>query len=297
MESILNQTYTDFELIVVDDASPENLEAIVNQFSDKRIRFYRNEKNCGAVDVVDNWNICLDYSKGDYVICMGDDDKLLPNCLEEYARLIAIYPNRHIFHARTQIINEHSEFYMIQEPRPIEESVYSMIWNRWLGRVQYIGDFLFETKTLKANGGFFKLPLAWASDDISAFNAAKDGGIVNSQTPLFQYRVSNSTISSIGDTQIKLQAIVQEREWYNVFLRVEPNNEIDVIYRKMILNNIDKHFKKKQLLTIKDDVVKKSNFRVFYWLFKRKRFRLSWGDIIYLFFEIIKYKYCVRKHS
>lgn len=59
IESCLAQTYSDFEIIIVDDASPEDLKAVVGQFSDIRIRYYRNEKNCGALHVVDNWNICL----------------------------------------------------------------------------------------------------------------------------------------------------------------------------------------------------------------------------------------------
>ena len=88
IESVLSQTYEKFELIIVDDNSPENLKAIVDEFSDSRIRYYRNPQNCGAVNVVDNWNICLSYCTGEYVICMGDDDRLLPNCLYEYLKLI-----------------------------------------------------------------------------------------------------------------------------------------------------------------------------------------------------------------
>ena len=66
IKSCLSQTYSNFELLIVDDASPEVLKSVVDRFHDDRIRFYRNEKNCGAVDVVDNWNICLSYAKGDY---------------------------------------------------------------------------------------------------------------------------------------------------------------------------------------------------------------------------------------
>ena len=172
-----------------------------------------------------------------------------------------------------------------------------MIWNRWHGRLQYIGDFLFEVSTLRANGGFYKLPLAWASDDISTFIAAKEGGIVNSQIPLFQYRVNSNNISSTSNAEIKLKAIKQEREWYNVFLQVQPSDETDAVYRKMILNDIDKHFKKKQLLTIKDDIVKRSISRYFYWLFRRKRFGLSFADMAYLLINVFQRTYTIKKHK
>ena len=172
IESILSQTYSDFELIIVNDASPENLTSIIETFNDSRIKYFINTKNCGAVNVVDNWNKCLAYAKGDYIICMGDDDKLLPTCLEEYDKLINKFPDLGVYHAWTQIIDENSNIVRLQEMRPEFESVYSMMWGRWSGRIQFIGDFLFNRKRLIKNGGFYKLPLAWSSDDISAYIAA-----------------------------------------------------------------------------------------------------------------------------
>ena len=102
IKSVLNQTYLDFELIIVDDCSPEDLKTVVDQFNDKRIQYYRNKKNCGAINVVDNWNICLSLCNGEYIICMGDDDLILPNCLEEYAKLMAKYPGLGVYHAEKE---------------------------------------------------------------------------------------------------------------------------------------------------------------------------------------------------
>ena len=59
IESILNQTYSEFELIIVNDASPEDLDSIVNSYSDERIRYYRNKENIGGRDLVAQWNECL----------------------------------------------------------------------------------------------------------------------------------------------------------------------------------------------------------------------------------------------
>ncbi|MCR5247812.1 MAG: glycosyltransferase, partial [Paludibacteraceae bacterium] len=106
IKSCLSQTYKNFELVIVDDFSPEDLKSIVAPFlSDERVRYYRNEKNFGAVDVVDNWNRALSFCTGQYVICMGDDDRLMPCCLEEYAKLIEKYPGTKVFHAWSQIID------------------------------------------------------------------------------------------------------------------------------------------------------------------------------------------------
>ncbi len=273
--SCLKQTYSNFELIIVDDASPEDLISVVKSFNDERIHYYRNKKNFGAIDVVDNWNKCLEYTSGDYIICMGDDDKLLPNCLEEYANLIEKYPGLGVYHAWTEIIDEKNELVDLQTPRPEWESAYSLLWNRWNGRRQFIGDFLFDTKQLRNNGGFFKLPLAWTSDDITALIAAKNKGIANTQVPTFQYRINRYTISNTGNTEIKLQAVILSKEWYKKFLAEKPNNDIDCKYWTLINEMFETHFDYMMRGPIKQDLANKSLFRILYWYKRRKQYKLN----------------------
>lgn len=220
IESCLAQTYKDFELIIVDDASPENLKSVVDRFQDSRIRFYRNEKNCGALNVVDNWNICLGYATGDYIICMGDDDRLLPNCLDEYDKLIGKYPNLNVYHALTEIIDENSQFCYMQEMRPEREGIYSMIYGRLRNkRQQYIGDWLFRTQWLKNLGGYVNIPMAWGSDDLTAYKAAVNHGVANSQIPMFQYRENHQTISSNGNMLVKFDAMLKSFEKIKLIVR------------------------------------------------------------------------------
>ena len=221
IESVVSQTYSDWELIIVDDCSPENLKSIVQPYlSDQRIRYYHNDRNCGAVDVVDNWNICLSYCMGDYIICMGDDDRLLPCCLEEYGKLIEKYPALNVYHCRTEIINENGEIVNLQEPRPQWESVLSFLWNRWDHRnKQFIGDFCYNANYLKKAGGYYKLPLAWGSDDITAVMAAKEKGIANTEAFCFQYRENSQTISSTASyAKTKIEARIIQHHWYTAFL-------------------------------------------------------------------------------
>lgn len=222
VESVLAQTYKDFELIIVNDHSPEDLDSIVSpHLGDPRVHYYVNAKNCGAVDVVDNW-ICLSHASGDYVICMGDDDRLLPRCLEVYSLLIRQYPGLDLYHGWTELIDEGGQVVRMQEPRPLREDVYSMIWGRWHGRTQYIGDSLFRTLPLQQAGGFYKIPLAWGSDDVSAFRAAIPKGVANTQEPVFQYRVSNQTISRTGNVEMKLRSVDDYEQWCGQFLAQEP---------------------------------------------------------------------------
>ncbi len=291
IESVLAQTYSDFEVIIVNDASPEDIDSVIALFDDPRIKYHVNEKNCGSVDVVDNWNICLNYATGDYVICMGDDDKLLPCCLEEYAKLISQFPGLGVYHAWTEIIDEDSKVVRMQETRPLRESVYSMLWHRLHGRVQYIGDFLFDTALLKKNGGFYKLPLAWGSDDISAYIAAKHTGIANMQVPGFQYRVNSYTITRTGNMDIKLDAANMEEQWYNEFLFVEPNEKVDGvahIFWKMLKQEMPKSMIKKRIGFVASDIAEKGYFRFFHWLSHKSICHLSFGMLSYAMAQAVK---------
>ena len=299
IESVVSQTYPDWELVIVDDCSPEDLHAIVEPFlSDKRISFYRNEKNCGAVDVVDNWNICLSHCSGDYVICMGDDDRLLPCCLEEYATLIRKYPELNVYHAWSQIIDEKDDVILLQAPRPEWESALSLIWNRWNNRRnQFIGDFCFLTSWLKAVGGYQKFPLAWGSDDITATLAAKDKGIANTQTFCFQYRQSSLTITSSAPyATVKLEATLTQYNWYVDFINgIDPASlsEPDASYYKTIWTVSKKHYKGIDRQCI--DAFKGNPFKMFYW---RKRLKcFGFPLALYIKWYLISVLNLFRKHK
>lgn len=241
IESCLAQTYKDFELIIVDDASPEDLKSVVDRCQDSRIRYYRNEKNCGAMNVVDNWNICLGYAKGDYVICMGDDDRLLPNCLEEYSKLIEKYPDLDIYHGMTEIIDENGNVTNMQEARPEREGMYSMISGRLRNsRLQYIGDWLFKRTVLEQLNGYVNMPMAWGSDDLTAYTIAKNKGVANTQRPVFQYRISSLTISNSGHYREKAKIQFDVLNQVESLLRKGEGkvDGIEDVFRKSMLDKL-----------------------------------------------------------
>lgn len=285
IQSILNQTYTNYEIIVVNDASPENIDSIISEIHDDRVKYFKNKFNCGAVNVVDNWNICLKHASGEYVICMGDDDKLLPNCLEEYYNLINKYPSIGLLHGWTEIINEKSERVMPTTHRCEYESVLSLMWHRiYAYQYQFIGDFCFKKDWLCNNGGFYKMPLGWGSDDISAIIGATKNGVANTQKVVFQYRINSETISNdIRNIDKKLLAINMEYEWKRKFLINIKNNVEDEIYKRQLLEYIGKWRDKKKIYQMSLDLKNNSIFRLFYWFGQRNKYGLSLKFIIYAF--------------
>lgn len=79
IESLLRQTFTDWECLVVDDGSTDGTEAVVRSFPDSRIRWIRNATNLGCAG---NFQRCRDLATGTYIYFLANDDVISPLALE-----------------------------------------------------------------------------------------------------------------------------------------------------------------------------------------------------------------------
>ena len=289
IDSVLAQTYQNYEVVIVNDASPYDLDSIVSQYDDPRIRYFKNEKNCGARDVVDNWNICLSHATGDYLICMGDDDNLTPRCLQDFANLIEKYPDLDLYHARSEIIDDDSNYVTTLELRPEWESVYSLMYNP---RNTHLGDWLFKTETLRKNGGFYKLPYGWQSDDISAFMAAASHGVANTQEVGFQYRGNGLSIShDLTCIEDKIEAVRHSIKWRLDFVaNQQPDNEEDHHLIELIKRDALKQGNQDVDDMIEFDIRKHFWSRSWFWLLHRNKHGISLKRYLRCVLKTIKYK-------
>lgn len=78
IDSVLGQTLRDFELIIIDDNSPDDTVRVVESFRDPRVRLLRNDSNLGPEG---NWSRCLTEARGRYFKLLPQDDVLHPECL------------------------------------------------------------------------------------------------------------------------------------------------------------------------------------------------------------------------
>ncbi|MDD7280683.1 MAG: glycosyltransferase family 2 protein [Erysipelotrichaceae bacterium] len=84
IQSVINQTMEDWELIVIDDASSDDTYSIIKEFNDSRIHIYKNEENLG---VAKTRNKGMDLSKGKYIAFLDSDDIWLETKLEKQLEL------------------------------------------------------------------------------------------------------------------------------------------------------------------------------------------------------------------
>lgn len=87
IDSALGQSDGDFELIVVDDGSPDETQAVVASRPDVRVRYVRNERNLGPQG---NWDRCLSLARGRYIKLLPHDDLLHAECLARQVQVLEL---------------------------------------------------------------------------------------------------------------------------------------------------------------------------------------------------------------
>jgi len=105
IEAVLGQEYSNFEIIVVDDGSTDNTEAVVNSISDSRIRYYKKEnEERGAAR-----NYGANLAKGEYINFVDSDDITYPNHLKEAYNFILRNDKPALFHLGYEIITSENK--------------------------------------------------------------------------------------------------------------------------------------------------------------------------------------------
>ncbi len=93
IKSVLSQSFTDFEYIIIDGASTDHTAQVVESFNDRRIVYKKLEEDMSPV------TLCVDYgvnlSKGNYLTFLDDDDEYLPQKIEKQYNLLKTLPEEY----------------------------------------------------------------------------------------------------------------------------------------------------------------------------------------------------------
>ncbi len=109
IQTVLNQTFQNIEIIIVDDASTDNTEEIVASLKDERILYLRHEKNLGAPAAR---NTGIKAAKGEYIAFQDSDDEWHPEKLEKQMRVFEASPPEVgvVYTAFLRIVNDKKEY-------------------------------------------------------------------------------------------------------------------------------------------------------------------------------------------
>ncbi len=107
MDSILNQTYHDFEFLIIDDGNNQDLVALVEEYQDSRIRLIHNEKNLGLEKSL---NKGLGLAKGKYLVRMDADDIAYVDRIEKQVSFVKDNPQYAIVSGNVEIFDENGVY-------------------------------------------------------------------------------------------------------------------------------------------------------------------------------------------
>lgn len=220
LQSLRNQSYTDFCVIVSDDCSPDPIYTIFEKTvgNDKRFSYRRNVHNIGSASLVSHWNLLVEGCDSEYIIMASDDDVYDLNFLSEVNRLINKYPDADLIRARTRVIDE-DDFVIVQDSKTKEflsqdEFLHSLV----VGKMNpCLANYVFKTEGLKKVGGFVEFPLAWGSDEATVLKMSSKG-VICPPDILFSFRQSGYNISSTTNNVVERKKM-EARKQYISFLK------------------------------------------------------------------------------
>ncbi len=195
IESILNQTYSDFEFIIVDDCSTDNSLEIIKSYKDPRISVIKNEVNMG---ITKSLNCALAVSKGEFVARMDADDICLPERFEKQVKYLK--QNREVIVCGTwvELFGNGADAYNEKYSRKILPEKETLQINLLFGNHMNIihPTAMFNHKLLKDNNIVYNENYIYAQDYRMWVDCSQKGELKNIPEILFKYRIHNKAVSS-----------------------------------------------------------------------------------------------------
>jgi len=206
IKSVLNQTYQDFELIIIDDGSTDDTEDIIRQFQekDKRIKYVKHDKNKGGSAAR---NTGIKAAKGEYIAFLDSDDEWL---LEKLKRQMKVFKNTSseigVVYTGIISINEISEDTNIQYNIPKKRGwIYEdLLAENCVGTTSTV---LIKKKCFEKSG-LFDESLPGCQDWEMWIRIAKEYQFNFIKDPLIRYHIHNNRITMDLENKIKAKTIV-----------------------------------------------------------------------------------------
>ncbi|HPN54847.1 MAG TPA: glycosyltransferase [Candidatus Moranbacteria bacterium] len=219
IDSVLKQTFSDWELVLYNDCSLDDIDSIVKRYESSKIRYVKGEKNIGKEDPTRTWNKMLEMAKGEFICLLGDDDYIAENFLEEINRLILKYPKVSLFRTKVIRVDEENKKILEGNDLPEFETWDQMLFGRNVTkRLQSTSEFVIKKEALNKIGGYVNFPRACGSDDVTYLMLAKDNGVVFTNKARAYWRKSSLNISDNDSKETNFYKLRFFLEWEKNFL-------------------------------------------------------------------------------
>lgn len=190
IESVLSQTFINFEFIIINDGSTDDTEKIIQCFEDKRIKYF-SQKNQG---VSKSLNRGLKIAQGKYIAKLDADDICFPNRLEKQFEFMENNPSYVVCGSFTEVIDENGEYiYTFKDLPTNNEDLQKQF--KFKNCIVHSSSFYKRDLALKI-GGYYEPIKHYFEDYMFFYNLIQKGKVFNFSEPLIKYRITPGSISS-----------------------------------------------------------------------------------------------------
>lgn len=226
VDSILNQTFSDFELLIIDDASTDQSVAIIQSYTDSRIHLIQKPENTGYTQSL---NMGLAIAKGEFIARMDSDDISLPTRFEQQIAYLDAHPDVLLCGTQFQFIGSN---WTSKQPLSYEELKVKLITASCILHPSVC----FRTSFFRENNIFYDIQKEPAEDYDLWTRLIFMGKMVNLDTVLLQYRRHTNQVST---TRFLEQRKISNQIKFNMLCRLSvPLNINSILFKDDLVASI-----------------------------------------------------------
>lgn len=209
VDSVLDQTFKDFEFIIIDDCSTDNSLQILEAYAqkDNRITLIKKDQNKGAEGFIENLNLGLQKSKGKYIARMDADDISVPERFEKQLIFLDSDPELFMVGSSLEMIDENDNFIKILPALPDDVAI---------KKAMYKNIALYHPSLMFRNDNIHYREKMRSCEDYDLFFRLMLAGkkMANIPEPLLRYRVLPASMSRKDKTFVRWLMVEKARLFY-----------------------------------------------------------------------------------
>ncbi len=234
IESILNQTYRDFEYIIIDDCSTDNTYSVIKDFKDPRIKLYRNNVNRGCTF---NYHIAHNLARGKYIIHTDDDDISSNYRFDIQLNYMREHPEIKLSGTYIETFGETVSNSWVKYETPEVINFVMNLYNPMCHSTVIYDKAFMEENNINYNLSYL------AAQDYELYTQVlfKGGKLANIGEKLVKYRMHNNRITGIRETQEvqKNNSFKIKRKMLSKLLSEEEVNQVTDLLINFPFNEYD----------------------------------------------------------
>ncbi|MBL4658797.1 MAG: glycosyltransferase [Alcanivoracaceae bacterium] len=223
LESILSQSFSDFEIIAINDGSTDASGKILASYGDKRLRVINNDGNKGLIYTL---NKGIEKANGKYIARMDADDIALPNRLAMQVEFLEAHPSIVLLGGHAEMIDEHGVPFMPMTPPLSHQAIINRIF---IGSCFIHPSVMFRTDVVRELGGY-RHDALHAEDYDLWLRIIQNHQVANLSAILIQYRIHPDQVSQRKMRQQRTSADRSRMQAFDVFKSAQGHhlNKIDI---------------------------------------------------------------------